>query len=285
MNLEEQAYLDLLNKIITSGSKRQDRTGVGTLSLFGTNLRFSLDNGKIPLLTTKKVFVRGAIEELLFFLRGDTDTKILENKGINIWKGNTSREFLDSRGLHHLPEGSLGLGYGAQWRNFNGTTNTTGIDQLAILLDNLKHNPYSRRHIITAWNPSQLKDMALEPCHCFYQFYVDNGKLSLQWYQRSIDTALGLPFNIVSYGILTHIVAKTVGLLPGELIFCGGDTHLYLNHIEPIKEQLNRIPYDFPTLNIKKDLTSIKDIEALDFSDFEIVNYKYYPSIKMEMVI
>ena len=251
---EEQRYLDLLSDIISKGENRNDRTGVGTIGIFGTQLRFSLDGGKIPMLTTKKMFVKGVIEELLFFLRGDTDTKKLEAKGVNIWKGNTTREFLNKRGLQHLPEGDMGKGYGFQWRKFgevkkyNDDGNmsiTEGVDQLAEVIDKLKNNPDDRRIIMTAWNPSQLKDMALPPCHLLCQFYALNGELSCQFYQRSVDSFLGLPFNILSYAILTHIVALTTGLKPKEVIFVGGDTHIYKNHTEQVLEQISRTPYGF----------------------------------------
>jgi thymidylate synthase len=297
MNSGEEGYLDLIRKILMQLNSRPDRTGIGTYSIFGTQLRFSLENNQIPILTTKKIFIKGVIEELLFFLRGDTDTKKLEAQGVNIWKGNTSREFLDKRGLSWLKEGSLGKGYGFQWRKFNADDEDDikwkrmtdpiecGIDQLANVIKSLKEDPYSRRHIITAWNPSQLKDMALEPCHILMQFYVNDGKLSCQWYQRSVDVFLGLPFNIASYGLLTHILAKTVGLDPGELIFTGGDTHCYNNHIEQANIQLSREPYNFPNLYIDKQILTIGDIESLKFEDFRIENYKHHPAIPAIMAI
>lgn len=298
MNKEEFAYLDLLKQILETGSKREDRTGVGTLGIFGTQLRFSLQDDTIPLLTTKKMFTKGIIEELLFFIRGETDTKKLEEKGVNIWKGNTSREFLDSRGLKHLPEGSLGKGYGYQWRRFGedksdpATTpsrwavyDTEGVDQLAQVFDSIRKDPMGRRHIVTAWNPLQLNEMALPPCHMTFQFYVDNGTLSCQWYQRSVDCFLGLPFNIMSYAVLTRLMAEATGLKAKEVIFVGGDTHIYLNHIEQVKEQLSREAFEFPKMKINKKLESLKDIESLSHTDFEIVDYKSHPPIKAQMAV
>lgn len=297
MNKEEQKYLDLLQEILDSGSSRDDRTGVGTKSLFGTQLRFSLEGGKIPMLTTKKMFSKGVIEELLLFLRGDTDTKQLEAKGVNIWKGNTSREFLDKRGLDYLPEGDMGKGYGFQWRHFGGEWNpdfprqkyidrdNEGIDQVSQVINTLKTDPNDRRMIISAWNPNQLNQCALPPCHIICQFYANNNELSCQFMMRSVDSFLGLPFNILSYAILTHIIAKTVGMTAKEVIFVGGDTHIYNNHIDQVKTQIAREPYEFPTITINKELSSIADIEKLEFSDFAIEGYQSYPAIKAEMAI
>lgn len=293
MNSEESQYLELLGEILQKGSQREDRTGVGTFSLFGTNLRFSLENSCVPMLTTKKMFVRGVVEELLFFLRGETDTKKLEEKGVNIWKGNTAREFLDKRGLNHLPEGDMGKGYGFQWRNFGGHTEDVfsvplenkGIDQLKNVISSLKFNPTDRRIIMSAWNPYQMNEMALPPCHIMVQFYADAGKLSSQFYMRSVDTFLGLPFNILSYAILTHIVAHTVGMEAKELVFIGGDTHIYQNHLQQVSEQIKREPYPFPTMKINRRLCEVEDIESLKFDDFEFINYQSHPSIKAEMAI
>lgn len=294
-NKEEIEYLNLLKDIIENGSSRMDRTGIGTKSLFGTRLKFSLENNKVPMLTTKKMFVKGVIEELLFFLRGDTDTKKLEAKGVNIWKGNTSREFLDKRGLSYLPEGDMGLGYGWQWRSFGGEKKSkytkitdyveSGFDQVADIIKQLKEDPYSRRMIISGWNPLQLKDCALPPCHVLYQVYVDEGKLSAQFYMRSVDEFLGSPFNILSYAILTKILAKTANLETKELIFIGGDSHIYNNHIDQVKEQISRDPFEFPTMNINKELSTIEDIEKLCLEDFEFNNYQSHPAIKAEMCI
>jgi thymidylate synthase len=297
MNIEEKNYLNLVSHILHFGSEREDRTGVGTVGVFGTQLRFSLENNKVPMLTTKKMFSKGVIEELLFFLRGDTDTNKLMDKGVNIWKGNTTREFLDKRGLTHLPDGYMGKGYGFQWRNFGGHTHqdsdtetygitkTEGVDQLKKVIDTLKTNPTDRRIIMTAWNPQQIPEMALPPCHMMVQFYVDNGKLSAQFYMRSVDTFLGLPFNILSYAVLTRIIAQTVGMEAKELIFVGGDTHVYLNHFEQVAEQIRRDPFPFPTMTISKKLETVEDIEALQLSDFQFEGYQSHPSIKAEMAV
>lgn len=292
-NQDEYNYLNLLKGIIERGTERSDRTGVGTKSLFATRLRFSLEGGKIPMLTTKRIFTRGVVEELLFFIRGETNTKLLEAKGVNIWKGNTSREFLDKRGLTHYKEGEMGPMYGAMWRKFGVPTTFEDcssprhkpVDQLQNCFDLIKKDPDSRRIIISAYNPQASPYSVLEPCHFFTQFYVDNGKLSCQFQMRSVDTFLGCPFNLLSYGILTHLMAKATGLQARELIFVGGDTHIYNTHIEQVKEQLTRKPYDFPTLNIKKDISSIEDMENLSFEDFEFLDYKYHPAIKATMAV
>ncbi len=294
MNIEEKNYLTLLQNILDNGSVRQDRTGIGTVGLFGTNLRFSLENHTIPLLTTKKVFWKGIVEELLFFVRGETDSKKLEAKGVNIWKGNTSREFLDKRGLNHYPEGMMGPMYGYQWRNFgkqifdtsHGPPSTVpGIDQLQNAFNLIKNDPNSRRIIVTAYNPQASKESVLEPCHMFFQLHVDNGELSLQWYQRSVDSFLGLPFNIASYALLTHMMAKATGLKAKELIFSGGDTHVYSNHIEQVKTQITREPFAFPKLQINKDLNSLQDMEKLELTDLTIEGYQSHPAIKAEMAV
>jgi thymidylate synthase len=279
MNKDEQAYLDLLKDILNNGDVRSDRTGVGTISKFGTTLRFSLENDIIPVLTTKKVFVRGVIEELLFFIRGETDTKKLEAKGVNIWKGNTSREFLDSRGLTSYEEGNMGPMYGSQWRNFNG------VDQLSNALDLIKNNPDSRRIMVTAYNPGVSHLCVLDPCHTFFQFYVNGGKLSCHFYMRSSDKFLGAPFNIASYAVLTRLIAEAANLKCGELIFSAGDSHIYSNHVAQVNEQLAREPYTFPTMTISKPISSIEDMESLCFEDFIFENYKSYPAIKAPMAV
>ena len=280
MNLEEKKYLELLSEIMTEGNIKSDRTGIGTKSIFGSKLSFSLKDGKIPMLTTKKMFARGVIEELLFFIRGESNSKLLEEKGVNIWKGNTTREFLDKRGLSHLEEGSLGKGYGYQWRNFSGKT-----DQIANLLHTLKTNPDDRRMLVAAWNPGELNEATLPPCHTHFQCYVNDGKLSLQFYMRSSDLFLGVPFNLMSYALLTHILANATGLQADKLIFVGGDTHIYSNHFDAAKTQIEREPFDFPTVKINKSLSSLSDIEALEFKDFVIEGYQSHASIKAEMAI
>lgn len=300
MNKDEIKYLELLRDILERGEEKEDRTGVGTIGTFGTQLRFSLEDNVIPMLTTKKMFTKGVIEELLFFIRGETDTKKLEAKGVNIWRGNTSREFLDKIGLKHLPEGSLGKGYGYQWRRFGEFSlniddiigigaylphTFEGVDQVSDVLHVLKTNPNSRRMIITAWNPQQLHEMALPPCHMMVQFYAVNGTLSAQWYQRSVDSFLGLPFNILSYAIFTRIMAQASGLKAKEIIFSGGDTHIYKNHVEQVKEQIRREPFDFPKMKINKELNTIQDIEGLELTDFEFTEYSSHPAIKADMAI
>lgn len=287
-NYEEQSYLDLMKKILSEGEEVVDRTGVGTKFIFGEQLSFSLKDQNLPLITTKKTFFKGIVEELLFFLRGDTDTKSLEAVGVNIWKGNTSREFLDKKGLNSLMEGSIGKGYGYQWRNFN----SKGIDQLYNLIKSIRENPFSRRHIITAWNPEELKEMALEPCHYSMEFNVHtNNTLSCKFNQRSCDYFLGVPFNICSYALLTKIIAKSCNMESNKVIFSGGNIHLYLNHIDQANEQIKREPFQFPKCNINKNIYSdsieetIKNIESLEFKDFELVGYKYHDAIKAKMAI
>lgn len=279
MNKEEQSYLNLLRTILETGSIRKNRTGVDTIGIFGTQLRFSLENNKIPAITTKKIFIRGVIEELLFFLRGESNSKILESKGINVWKGNTTREFLDKTGLQHLPEGDMGKLYGYQYRKWGSK-----IDQITKTIELLKNDPYSRRIIVSTWNVENLDEMCLNPCIPLFQLYVNNGELSLQWYQRSVDYPIGAPWNILSYAILAHIFAKVAKLKAKEIIFVGGDVHCYTNCIDQIKEQLSREPYEFPTLTIEKDIDTIEDIEKLEYKDFIISNYKFHPPIKMEMI-
>uniref|UniRef100_A0A182QNV2 Thymidylate synthase n=1 Tax=Anopheles farauti TaxID=69004 RepID=A0A182QNV2_9DIPT len=288
-NDEEQAYLQLIRDIINKGSKRLDRTGVGTLSIFGAQMRYSLRDGTIPLLTTKKVFFRGVAEELLWFVKGSTNAKDLQAKGIRIWDGNSTREFLDSCGFTDREEGDLGPVYGFQWRHFGAKYKTChddytgqGMDQLAEVIDKIKNNPYDRRIIMSAWNPSDIPNMALPPCHCLAQFFVDNGELSCQMYQRSADVGLGVPFNIASYSLLTHMIAHVTGLKAGDFVHTTGDTHIYLNHVDALREQIERTPSVFPKLVFKRKVESIDDF---NYDDFEVVNYNPQPAIKMQMAV
>ncbi len=258
-----KTYLDLCNRILTEGIKKEDRTGTGTLSVFGHQMRFRLSEG-FPLVTTKKLHTKSIIYELLWFLQGSTNIRYLQEHGVHIWDA-----WADERG-------DLGPIYGKQWRSFSGANGKT-IDQIQWVVDEIKRNPDSRRLIVSAWNPSELADMALPPCHCLFQFYVAQGKLSCQLYQRSADTFLGLPFNIASYALLTHLVAHITGLEPGEFIHTIGDAHLYVNHIEQVQEQLTRIPFPLPTLRLGPRVQSIFDFR---FEDIEIVNYQAHRHIK-----
>lgn len=291
---EENQYLSLIFKIILENEKkviRSDRTGTGTLSIFAPNqMRFSLRNNSFPLLTTKKTFFRGIAEELLWFLSGSTNVNLLSEKGVKIWDFNSSREFLDSLGLNHRQVGDAGPIYGHSWRHYGAeyidcSTDYTdkGFDQIKFLIEELKKNPFSRRLILNSWNPSVLKEVVLPPCHCMAQFYVkeENNKkmLSLQFYQRSADLGLGVPFNIASYALLLKMFAHCVDMEADELIYIIGDAHVYSNHVEPLKEQLTRKPFPFPKLMI----TGEKDIFSLKYSDFKLINYESHGTVKMEM--
>lgn len=285
---DEMQYLNLIQTIIDKGSKKEDRTGTGTISQFGAQMRFSLRD-QFPLLTTKRVFWRGVAEELLWFVAGSTDGKLLSDKKVHIWDANGSREFLDKRGLTHRAEGDLGPVYGFQWRHFGAKyvdkdTDYTGqgVDQLAEVIHKIKTNPTDRRIIMSAWNPADLEDMALPPCHCLVQFYVANGELSCQLYQRSADMGLGVPFNIASYALLTYMIAHVTDLIPGDFIHTLGDAHVYNNHVIPLREQLAREPRPFPKLNFKRKVENIDDFKM---EDFEIVGYKPHPKISMEMSV
>jgi len=291
INAEETQYLEMCREIIESGVKRGDRTGTGTLSKFGTQMRFSLRDGTLPLLTTKRTFWRGVAEELLWFVKGSTNANDLAEKDIHIWDGNGSREFLDSRGLDHREVGDLGPVYGFQWRHFGATykdmhTDYTGqgVDQLAECISKIKNNPEDRRIIMSAWNPADLNIMALPPCHMFCQFYVDTQKneLSCQMYQRSADMGLGVPFNIASYALLTHMIAHVTGLKPGDFVHTIGDAHVYLNHIDALKVQLERKPRAFPKIKINPEKKGIDDF-SLD--DFEVIGYRPHKTIKMKMAV
>ena len=263
-----KTYLDLCERILTEGIKKEDRTGTGTLSVFGHQMRFNLNAG-FPLVTTKKLHTRSIIYELLWFLQGNTNIQYLQEHGVHIWDA-----WADV-------QGDLGPVYGKQWRSFSGANGKT-VDQLQWVIDEIKRNPDSRRLIISAWNPPELADMALPPCHCLFQFYVAQGKLSCQLYQRSADVFLGLPFNIASYALLTHMVAHVTGLEPGEFIHTIGDAHLYVNHIEQVQEQLTRTSYPLPTLRLNPDIQSLF---AFRFADVEIFNYQAHPHIKGSVAV
>ena len=285
----ELQYINLIKHILENGISKDDRTGIGTLSIFSYNMTFNLRES-FPLLTTKKVYWKGVVEELLWFISGSTDSNILKEKGVKIWEGNSSREFLDSRGLSHYDQGDIGAGYGFQWRHFGAKyTNMydsyegKGIDQLKDVIYKIKNTPDDRRIIMSAWNPTDLDKMALPPCHIFVQFWVDTNKKELhsQMYQRSCDVGLGVPFNIASYALLTCIIAKLCDLTPGDFHYCMGDTHIYKNHIDAMKLQITRDPYDFPKINIK----NITDIDSITADDIELIDYKYYENIKMNMAV
>lgn len=291
VNKEEKQYLDLIRKILAEGDVRGDRTGTGTKAIFGAQMRFSLTDNTLPLLTTKRVFYRGVLEELLWFIRGDTNAKHLQEKGVHIWDGNSTRAFLDSRGLTANEEGDLGPVYGFQWRHFGAEyvdfhTDYTGqgVDQLQEIIDTLRKNPTDRRMVLSAWNPAAISRMALPPCHMFCQFFVANGRLSCQMYQRSCDVGLGVPFNIASYSLLTIMIAWVCNLEPGEFIHVMGDTHVYLNHIDALQVQLEREPRPFPKLRIKPG-TQRESIDGFKFEDFELSDYNPYPKIEMEMAV
>lgn len=257
-----QQYLNLLNRILTEGTQKGDRTGTGTLSIFGHQMRFDLRDG-FPLLTTKKLHLKSIIYELLWFLRGDTNVRYLQEHGVRIWN-----EWADENG-------ELGPVYGHQWRSWPDYKGGT-IDQIKNVVDMIKHNPDSRRMLVTAWNPAEVEDMALPPCHCLFQFYVADGRLSLQLYQRSADSFLGVPFNIASYALLLQIIAQVTGLEAGEFIHTTGDTHLYLNHLEQAKLQLTREPRTLPKMKINPD---VKDLFDFKYEDFELIGYDPLPHI------
>jgi len=276
-----QNYIDLIKDVLENGTNKPDRTDVGeSRAVFGRLLRWDLSEG-FPIITTRKVPLRIAFEETMFFLRGETNTKLLEGKKINIWKKNTTREFLDGRGLHHLPEGDMGKGYGYQWRHWE--TENKETDQIADLLTGLRKDPFGRRHVVTGWNPGQLNLMALPPCHMLHMYSVegnfttDGCKLNNCFVMRSNDVPYGLPFNIMGYALLNHIFAKHLGLEPGELVYMGWDVHIYKNQIEMCKELVKREPRPLPKLVIKKDLPTLQDIMDLQWSDIELIGYDPYP--------
>jgi len=263
-----QTYLDFMRHVLDHGTRKSDRTGTGTLSVFGHQMRFDLSQG-FPLVTTKKLHLKSIIYELLWFLQGSTNNNWLRDRGVTIWD-----EWAK-------PDGELGPIYGYQWRSWP-TPNGQHIDQITEVLNQIKQTPDSRRMIVSAWNVADIPQMALAPCHAFFQFYVADGKLSCQLYQRSADIFLGVPFNIASYALLTHMMAQQADLTPGEFIWTGGDCHLYLNHLEQVNLQLTREPYPLPKLAIRRKPASIFDYE---FEDFEIVGYEHHPAIKAPVAV
>jgi thymidylate synthase len=263
-----QQYLDLMRLVRNEGTRKEDRTGTGTLSRFGHQMRFNLANG-FPMVTTKKLHLRSIIHELLWFLQGDTNTRYLKENGVSIWD-----EWADENG-------DLGPVYGYQWRSWP-TPDGRHIDQISEVIEQIKTNPDSRRIIVSAWNVGELDKMALAPCHAFFQFYVADGKLSCQLYQRSADIFLGVPFNIASYALLTMMMAQVCGLEAGDFVHTFGDAHLYLNHLEQTDEQLSRTPFALPTMRINPDIT---DLFAFSFDDFEVVDYQCHPHIKAPVAI
>jgi thymidylate synthase len=256
-------YLDLMTHVMDKGLRKEDRTGTGTISVFGYQMRFDLSEG-FPLLTTKKLHIKSIVYELLWFLKGITNIKYLNENGVNIWN-----EWADEKG-------ELGHVYGYQWRSWP-TADGNHVDQISSVVDSVKNHPDSRRHIVSAWNVGDLQNMALPPCHILFQFYVADGKLSCQMYQRSADIFLGVPFNIASYSLLLHMVAEQTGLKPGEFIHTLGDAHIYLNHLEQVKTQLGRAPRELPQLSLKPGVKSIFDYT---FEDFTLSNYDPHPHIK-----
>ena len=294
-------YLDLLKKIKEEGIIKSDRTGTGTRSIFGYQMRFDLSEG-FPLLTTKRVFLKGVIHELLWFLAGDTNIKYLVDNGVHIWDNDAYRfykELCAKHGVEPIPMeeflaasqqqmpspiegyayGNLNHVYGYQWRSW-GKPDGTAIDQIKQVIETIKHNPDSRRMIVSAWNVADVEDMALPPCHVLFQFYVANGKLSCQLYQRSADTFLGVPFNIASYALLTMMIAQECGLQAGEFVHTLGDTHLYLNHMEQVDEQLSRSPRALPTMRLNPEVRSVFDFK---YEDFTLEGYDPHPTIKAPM--
>ena len=263
-----QQYLNLLDRILTEGTKKTDRTGTGTISIFGNQMRFDMSKG-FPLLTTKKLHLKSIIYELLWFLQGDTNVKYLQDHGVRIWN-----EWADENG-------ELGPIYGHQWRSWPGH-NGEPIDQIKKVVEQIKNTPDSRRMIVSAWNVADIDDMKLPPCHCFFQFYVADGKLSLQLYQRSADTFLGVPFNIASYALLLLMVAQVTGLEPGDFIHTTGDTHLYLNHIEQARLQLTRTPRPLPQMKLNPD---VKDIFSFKYEDFQLEGYDPWPHIAAQVSV
>ena len=280
----EQAYLDLLHLVLTEGTEKGDRTGTGTLSHFGAQLRFNLDDG-FPLLTTKKVHFKSIVYELFWFLSGSTHVDYLQANGVRIWNEWSTAE---QTARFNRPAGDLGPVYGHQWRNYgasqreDGSYNNDGVDQITQVIEQIKTNPNSRRLIVSGWNPSEADQVALPPCHTLFQFFVADNKLSCQLYQRSADLFLGVPFNIASYALLTHMVAQVCGLEVGEFIWTGGDCHIYQNHREQVELQLTRELYKLPTLTLNPD---VKDIFAFKYEDISVDGYESHPAIKAKVAV
>ncbi|MEC7943129.1 MAG: thymidylate synthase [Pseudomonadota bacterium] len=263
-----QQYLDLMDRVRKNGTRKQDRTGTGTYSVFGHQMRFDLSEG-FPLVTTKKIHTKSIIHELLWFLKGDTNTKYLNQQGVSIWD-----EWADENG-------DLGPVYGAQWRSWDAGDGTT-IDQISAVVEQIKINPDSRRLLVSAWNVPEINKMALPPCHCLFQFYVADEKLSCQLYQRSADIFLGVPFNIASYALLTMMMAQVTGLQPGEFIHTLGDAHLYANHVEKADKQLGRAPYPLPTMSLNP---GVDDIFGFVYADFRLDGYRFHPHIPASVAV
>jgi thymidylate synthase len=261
-------YLDLMRHVRDTGTRKEDRTGTGTLSVFGHQMRFDLSEG-FPVVTTKKLHLRSIIHELLWFLKGDTNIRYLKENGVSIWD-----DWADENG-------DLGPVYGYQWRSWP-TPDGQGIDQISQLVEQIRNNPDSRRLMVSAWNPAEVDNMALPPCHCLFQFYVADGRLSCQLYQRSADIFLGVPFNIASYSLLTLMLAQVTGLEPGEFIHTFGDAHLYSNHLEQVELQLSREPFPLPTMKLNPDVASVFDFR---FEDFELQDYQCHPHIKAPVAV
>ena len=280
----EQAYLDLLHLVLTEGTEKGDRTGTGTLSHFGAQLRFNLADG-FPLLTTKKVHFKSIVYELFWFLSGSTHVDYLQANGVRIWNEWSTAE---QTARFNRPAGDLGPVYGHQWRNYgasqreDGSYNNDGVDQITQVIEQIKTNPNSRRLIVSGWNPSEADQVALPPCHTLFQFFVADNKLSCQLYQRSADLFLGVPFNIASYALLTHMVAQVCGLEVGEFIWTGGDCHIYQNHREQVELQLTRELYTLPTLTLNPD---VKDIFAFKYEDISVDGYESHPAIKAKVAV
>lgn len=283
-NKNEQAYLNLLHQVLTEGTEKGDRTGTGTLSHFGAQLRFDLASG-FPLLTTKKVHFKSIVYELLWFLSGSTHVDYLQKNGVRIWNEWATAE---QTARFNRPEGDLGPVYGHQWRNYgasqldDGSYNNDGVDQITQVVDQIKSNPNSRRLIVSGWNPGEAEQVALPPCHTLFQFFVADNKLSCQLYQRSADLFLGVPFNIASYALLTHMVAQVCGLDVGEFIWTGGDCHIYQNHREQVELQLTRSLYELPTLTLNPD---VDDIFAFNYEDIRVDGYESHPAIKAKVAV